>query len=182
MMPSAENNGPIRALQTMLRTIAGVHWSIPYLVPDGVFGEDTLEAVMTFQRLFGLPVTGSVDQRTWDSVYQEFSAVSRQLSPPRGAYLFPYAQERIRPGQESPLLIPIQGMLGALSNYIEGIEYEKADGTLGAKTEGSLRMLQKCGGLPETGELNAQTWDVLSRLYELFVACSPRCEIRDSHS
>ena len=77
------------------------------------------------------------------------------------------------------MLIPIQGMFCALSRFLEGIEHSPTNGILDVKTESNLRMLQRCGGLPETGELDALTWDLLSRLYETFVSCSPHCEIRD---
>ncbi|MEK4034416.1 peptidoglycan-binding domain-containing protein [Methylocystis sp. IM3] len=36
------------------------------LVVDGVFGRDTLAAVMAFQSASGLDVTGVVDRKTWD--------------------------------------------------------------------------------------------------------------------
>ncbi len=38
--------------------------NIPCLIPDGIFGEETLEAVMRFQRQSGRPVTGRVDNAT----------------------------------------------------------------------------------------------------------------------
>ena len=50
---------PVKSLQAMLRQISYVYPVIPRLVPDGLFGEETLEAVMIFQREFRLPVTGT---------------------------------------------------------------------------------------------------------------------------
>ncbi|MFA6983175.1 MAG: peptidoglycan-binding domain-containing protein [Sedimentibacter sp.] len=45
------------------------------IVVDGVFGPDTTAAVIAFQILYGLPVTGVVDLETWSrlsEVYQLF--------------------------------------------------------------------------------------------------------------
>ena len=56
---------PVRDIQHMLNVLSFTHPAIPRLVEDGVFGERTLEAVMIFQRDFGLPVTGVVDYETW---------------------------------------------------------------------------------------------------------------------
>ena len=45
---------------------------LPALVPDGVFGERTLEAVMLFQRELHPPVTGVVDRETWQAILDEW--------------------------------------------------------------------------------------------------------------
>ena len=65
---------PIRSLQTMLRVIAendAVHETV---IPDGIYGPETLSAVSTFQRLHGLPVTGVTDNRTWDAVVEIYES------------------------------------------------------------------------------------------------------------
>lgn len=55
----------VRQLQEQLNLIGEFYNSIPYLVPDGVYGELTADAVREFQRLFNLPQTGVVDFSTW---------------------------------------------------------------------------------------------------------------------
>ena len=75
--PNAPHIGPVWELQAMLRTLAAVNWSLPFLTPDGVFGETTLEAVMTFQRENGLPVTGVVDRETWGAIVRRFIGIDR---------------------------------------------------------------------------------------------------------
>ena len=59
---------PVSSLQYMLRQLSRTYHSLPQLVVDGVFGERTLEAVMRFQKEAGLPVTGTVDQATWNAI------------------------------------------------------------------------------------------------------------------
>ena len=77
----------IRNLQHMLGQLSRRHTQLPRLVETGVFDELTLEAVMIFQRDFGLPVTGVVDHDSWYAVvaaYQKdllhFGAPSRVCS------------------------------------------------------------------------------------------------------
>ena len=48
-LPPAFSLGPVSTLQEMLRTIAFVNRSLPFLRPTGRFDEETLEAVMMFQ-------------------------------------------------------------------------------------------------------------------------------------
>ena len=54
----------VRQLQEQLDRIAEVYTAIPSIITDGIYGEATREAVMQFQKIFGLPQTGIVDFRT----------------------------------------------------------------------------------------------------------------------
>lgn len=55
----------VRQLQEQLNYIGDFYSAIPYIVPDGIYGEQTAEAVRTFQRIFDMPQTGVVDFPTW---------------------------------------------------------------------------------------------------------------------
>ncbi len=55
----------VRQLQEQLNYIGDFYSAIPYVVPDGIYGERTAEAVRTFQRIFDMPQTGVVDFSTW---------------------------------------------------------------------------------------------------------------------
>ena len=59
---------PVRSLQQMLRTIAESDSRHPSVVPDGIYGPDTVAAVSYFQRRYGLPVTGVTDLATWETI------------------------------------------------------------------------------------------------------------------
>ena len=68
---------PVSSLQYMLRQLSKTYQFLPELAVDGVYGERTLEAVMRFQREAGLPVTGVVDQATWQGIYDEYLGIAR---------------------------------------------------------------------------------------------------------
>lgn len=165
---------PVRNLQEMLRALSRVHREIPFFFPDGVFGEQTLEGVMVFQRLMDLPVTGTVDQTTWDAIVTEFDRVERQSAQPRFANLFPQDTPTIQPGESSPLLYPIQGMFLALSAVFAPIQKVPPSGVLDAGTAANLRWLQGCGSCRESGALDRETWELLTRVYETFVSRQPQ--------
>lgn len=67
----------VRQMQHQLNVIAGAYPQIPKLVEDGIFGEKTRESVMNFQRIFGIPQTGSVDFVTWFKISEIYVGVSR---------------------------------------------------------------------------------------------------------
>lgn len=113
---------PVRSLQTMLRELSFHYPVIPRLIPDGIFGEHTLEAVMLFQREFHPPVTGQVDHGTWDAVSALFQSV-RPGSPPRfPAASGPATVLPLPPARTPSTSIPVQAMFRGLSQLLEGIE------------------------------------------------------------
>lgn len=63
-------------LQEYLSLIAGTFPSIPSVPVTGLFGSQTREAVMAFQREFGLPVTGRVNVVTWNRIASLYSDLS----------------------------------------------------------------------------------------------------------
>ena len=42
---------------------------------DGIYGSGTRAAVLAAQRFFGLPETGSVDNTTWEAIYNQYSGI-----------------------------------------------------------------------------------------------------------
>ena len=58
---------------------------MPVLAIDGIFGPKTTQAVNAVQGRLGLPVTGVVDQATWQGIYDEYLGIARTaFSPPGG--------------------------------------------------------------------------------------------------
>ena len=64
-------------MQQQLARIAKSYPAIPTIVPDGIYGNKTKEAVEKFQSVFGLPVTGIVDYNTWYEISNIYVAVTR---------------------------------------------------------------------------------------------------------
>ena len=63
----------VRLLQEYLNYVAGFYPQIPTVTPTGYFGNRTQEAVIAFQRLQGLPPTGTVAAATWDELTSLYS-------------------------------------------------------------------------------------------------------------
>lgn len=67
----------VRMLQEQLNRIARNYPALPTITVDGIYGSATKAAVEKFQSIFGLPVTGIVDFRTWYRISEIYVAVSR---------------------------------------------------------------------------------------------------------
>ncbi|MCI9156076.1 MAG: peptidoglycan-binding protein [Lawsonibacter sp.] len=167
---------PVSSLQYMLRQLSATYQFLPQLVVDGVFGERTLEAVMRFQRETGLPVTGIVDQATWNAIRDAWLAQQARTSYSRAIRIFPSEGIQVHEGETKEYLIVPQTMFDILAKQFEGITTCEADGCNGPVSAGNIRWLQKAAGLPETGCLDTATWDALSHLYEIFVVQDTDCQ------
>lgn len=67
----------VRQMQEQLNVIAGAYPAIPKITVDGIYGPATAASVRKFQSVFGLPVTGTVDYRTWYKISEIYVGVSR---------------------------------------------------------------------------------------------------------
>lgn len=67
----------VRQMQEQLNRIARAYPALPTITADGIYGPATQAAVEKFQSVFGLPVTGVVDFRTWYKISEIYVGVSR---------------------------------------------------------------------------------------------------------
>ena len=71
----------VRQLQQQLNRIARNYPALPTVTVDGVYGNNTANAVRSFQRVFNLPQTGVVDYPTWYEVSDIYVGVTRIAEP-----------------------------------------------------------------------------------------------------
>lgn len=155
----------IRELQGYLRLISAHYKNIPEVKPDGHFGPLTTKAVRIFQQDFGLPVTGIVDFQTWDRIYQVYLVLLYQQQPPLNMPAFPIPGSVLKQGDSGSYVALMQVMLNEVSSQVNNIIHIPEIGPYGQETEDNVRMIQKISNLPETGEINALTWNAIMRIY-----------------
>lgn len=67
----------VRTVQSYLNSISKSYPSIPKLDEDGIYGSRTRISVETFQKIFNLPRTGTVDFATWYEISRVYVAVNK---------------------------------------------------------------------------------------------------------
>lgn len=156
---------PVRSLQTMLRIIAENDELQPGVIPDGVYGPQTVTAVSTFQRRNGLPITGTVDQDTWERIVAVYEPALVQVGPVVPLEIILEPQQVIRQGEQNPNLYLVQAILIVLSQAYGSITAPAVTGILDIPTANALSEFQTLALLPATGELDRQTWRHLALHY-----------------
>lgn len=158
---------PVRSLQTMLRVIEEDEGQPLGLIPDGIYGSETLAAVAAFQRRHGLSVTGVTDQDTWEAIVAAFEPAWIRIGPAQMLEIILEPGQILRRGQKNPNLYLVQGILQVLSQVYGSISPPGMSGILDMPTAESLGSFQAIAGLPQTGELDRDTWRHLVLQYPL---------------
>ena len=160
---------PVRSLQTMLRVIREDAGYTDNVVPDGIYGSSTMEAVSQFQQAHGLPVTGVTDQTTWEMIVEEYTDALVRVDAAEPLLLILNAGQVIRRGQSHPYLYLIQSMLVTLSQVYGSVPSPQITGILDLPTGEAISAFQYLSALPQTGEVDKITWKHLARQYPLAV-------------
>ncbi len=90
----------VSALQYFISIIGQFSPAVPVLAIDGIFGPWTTAAVNAVQSRLGLPVTGVVDQATWQGIYDEYLGIARTALAGAGLPTTPkQIEQRVMSGQ-----------------------------------------------------------------------------------
>lgn len=168
----------VRQIQIRLNRISDNYPSIPKIVlPDGVFGFDTEEAVRRFQEVFSLEADGIVGKSTWYAVQFLYNAVKRlnELDS-EGIALDEVTQQYtagLTQGSSGVEVQNIQYLLAYLAEFYSEIPPIAIDGIFGPATASAVQAAQRLFELPITGEVDFATWDVLYRTYLGFLETIP---------
>ena len=159
--------GPsVVTVQTELNRISQSYPAIPKVNPvDGIFGARTEAAVRKFQEVFGLTVDGIVGRATWYALVRIYVAVTRLAelrSQGQKYYVNSWATTNpIQRGDRGIKVEHLQYMLSVLGAFLPEIPEVAIDGIFGPNTYSAVLAAQKRFGLPQTGVVNAATWDAI---------------------
>ena len=158
-----------RDLQRMLNQLSHRHPQLPRLAITGIFDEPTLEAVMIFQRDFGLLVTGVVDHASWYAIVEAYLEDLLHYGPPSPLHVLPHGEFSTPAGDSSHPFQVAQTLFCSLGSLVSNFAPCETDRRNLGPTQENLMRLQQLSGLPATGELNRATWEFLIRLYHMYV-------------
>lgn len=158
---------PVRSLQTMLRVLAEDDRRLPTVVPDGIYGPNTANAISALQRREGLPSTGVADQRTWEAVVKSYEPALIRIGKAQPIEIALDPGEVIRSEDSNPYILLLQSMLAHLASEHSSIEKPTFSGVLDPATMKSLSSFQYLSGLQATGELDKISWKHLVHQFSL---------------
>lgn len=157
-------------LQVMLNRISRDYPAIPKIpVVDGVFDPPTERAVRRFQEIFNLSPDGVVGSATWyKMVYLYVGIMDLAELISEGQTFYQVQLNLSRPislGDSGDRVRLLQYILSVVATFYNNIPMVSIDGTFGEATSRSVQAVQQMAGLPQSGQVDAATWEVLYRLY-----------------
>ena len=161
-----DSGSNVRVLQFYLDFISTFNDFIPKAAIDGIFGQSTENAVKAYQQAYGLPITGAVNEETWNSMYElYFSILSKLPDDYLGQSIRPYPGVILARGSSGENVSTIQTYLAAIADVYNEIPKISVTGYFGIDTENAVLAYQNLFGLDPRGVVGPITWDSIARLY-----------------
>ena len=165
LTPNMQNE-QVRGLQYFLAVVGAYYESVDRIEITGVYDEQTAASVRSFQRVYGLPVTGIVDEATWNDIYRAYAGIAASI-PIEDAEWIPllYPGFVLQEGMTSDYIRVLQQYLTYIHRTIPAIPEVRDTGYFGPVTKSAVTAFQRYAGLNPTGAVGAVTWDGIAGLY-----------------
>ncbi len=161
-----DSGDPVRVLQYYLATVAAFNNAVPSVAIDGVFGQNTFDAVIAFQREYGLTQSGVVDEATWNKLSEVYLGIVESLP---GEFTtgerIPYPGIPLREGSQGEAVRILQTRLSYIADYVPGIVKVEPTGYFGSQTVEAVNSFFRDAGLPERGFVGPGIWKLIEDTY-----------------
>ena len=170
-LSSGSRGNDVALLQDRLNRIAINYPSLPFVeFADGTYTPSTQRSVSEFQRIFGLPVTGVIDKKTWYRILYIYTAVKKLAElDSEGERIFnegfPGIDLSIGTRDLSVIRMEfyLQRISEALGNNV--VPRPRINGVYDIDTRDAVSAFQRYYGLSPTGVINESTWNAIVRVY-----------------
>lgn len=160
------SRGPdVVQMQVMLNRIGQNYPAIPRVTADGIFGQQTENAVRAFQRIFNLTEDGIVGRSSWYQMVRLYVGVTRlaelESEGQRFAGISWQAPASLQSGSSGQSVRQLQYMLNVVAQFVNSIPTVAEDGIFGEATQNAVRAFQRFAGLTVDGVVGPATWNAL---------------------
>lgn len=160
--------GQVVTLQFFLTLISQFVDFVSPVNTDGAYGQSTANQVRAFQKYKNLPVTGEVDERTWQSLYDAYKGIIDYLEERKNIDTVPtqpFPGVVLRQGDVGPSVGELKKYLSYLSKVFFDIPPVAENNVFDRRTQNALGEFQRIFFLPVTGIADEKTWNTLADAY-----------------
>lgn len=160
----------VRTIQMELNRISNNYPAINKIVPaNGVYGESTVEAVRTFQGVFGMPQTGIINKATWYQIKFIFVAVKglSELSTEgltEEEVTNPY-ETTVQLGSYGNEVRQVQYFLNVIAYFNPAVPTVSSDGVFNRAMQRQVIAFEEFYGLTPDGIVDFRTWQMMRKIY-----------------
>lgn len=167
VLKRGDRGTPVRTLQYYLAFLGFFNSDLPQISVDGIFGQETYDAVLTFQNKNNLKVDGIVGRSTWNALQNAYDGVLRTLPPRYKTYSnLIYPGYFITTGASGSIVRQLQTYLRVIGQNNPSVPVISVDGQYGSRTRAAVEAVQRLNGLEPTGQVGPITWNAIIDLYQ----------------
>lgn len=156
----------VELIQYFLTTISTFNEVIPDPGYSGVFDERTRNAVLAFQRFYGLPQTGTITDATWNYLYDDYLGIVRSLTPEQiGTAVIPFPGNFLRLGSTGDDVFLLQEFINTAAAVYPSIPEIPVTGVFDEATRDAVYAVEETFGYPVNGIVGAVVWNELANIY-----------------
>lgn len=169
VLKKGSRGSSVKILQYYLCFLNYFNLKLPYVAVDGIFGNETRDAVLAFQSLYGLDVDGIVGRDTWDMIQNAYAGVLTSLPDEYRSYSsLLYPGYIITTGASGKVVEQLQTYLKTIAANNPSIPDVTVDGYYGEETKKAVLAVQKLEGIEQNGQVGVLTWNAIVNLYNQF--------------
>lgn len=163
-----DTGGPVVTVQYFLTLLGRFVSFIPDISIDGIYGRATANAVSSFQRYKGLPVTGEIDEGTWENLYSAYKGVVDYLDKENQLLdvpTQPYPGVVLKRGDVGPSVRVFKEYLAYIGKVFFEAQPVAVNNIFDLRTQNAVREFQRIFELPQTGQVDETTWNTIADVY-----------------
>lgn len=164
LLSPGDTGDEVRMIQYYLQVVAAYYDTVPPLTTTGVYDDATYQAVMAFQRTFGLTLDGIMGQQTWNELYKAYRGILDSTAVMEGGVVL-YPGTVLRIGSQGEYVQILQEYLAYISEFYPEIPAVQVTGVFGNQTQAAVIAFQNLFGLEAAGIVGPLTWDAIASLY-----------------
>ena len=164
LLSPGDTGDEVRMIQYYLQVVAAYYDTVPPLTTTGVYDDATYQAVMAFQRTFGLTPDGIMGQQTWNELYKAYRGILDSTAVMEGGVVL-YPGTVMRIGSQGEYVQILQEYLAYISEFYPEIPAVQVTGVFGNQTQAAVIAFQNLFGLEAAGIVGPLTWDAIASLY-----------------
>ena len=131
---------------------------------SNTYDEATVIGVKSFQDLFGLPQTGTVDQTTWDALIVVYLSLAAGSPAAKAAIPEEYPGYVMTLASAGPAVLQLQQYMNQVASLYCAGWFVPETGVFDEVTEDGVKQFQQGLGLPVTGAVDRETWEAIANL------------------
>lgn len=165
----------VEILQFFLNVVSSTNQYIPPVNIDGIFGQQTYNSVVAFQKDNNLDPDGIVGDVTWRVLYEAFRGVVDVVylnDSTLTISTIPYPGYDLSVGDTGEYVIALQQYLNVIAGQNPGLEAVDVTGSYDEDTRKAVMRYQRAFDLPETGTVDKETWDSIAYTYKNVISAT----------